>query len=132
GEIRLAAAEILDEAVERGEVDFVSDVAARLPITIIFGMMGIPKSDWPMLFRFSNMHTAPEDPEFSIGTPIETRQAAIAGIVGYCRDLALERRKRPGDDLLSMLAQIEVDGRQLSDDELGANGHMFVIAGQET
>lgn len=131
-QIRQVSIEILDEAIERGSVDFVVDIAARLPITVIFTLMDIPKADWPMLFRYSNMHTAPEDPEYSIGTPLETRQAAIKGLVDYCRDLAFERRKRPGDDLLSMLALIDDDGRPLDDDELGANGHMFVIAGQET
>ena len=132
GKVRAVSQGIIADARGKPAVDFVNDIAARLPIAIIFMMMDIPESDWAMLFRFANMHTAPEDPEFSIGTPLETRQQAIAGLVGYCRDLALARRKNPGDDLLSMLGAIEVDGRSLNDDELGANGHMFVIAGQET
>lgn len=132
GEVRRVSKQILADCRDKPRIDFVTDIAARLPITIIFTIMGIPEADWPMLFRFANMHTAPEDPEFSVGTPLETRQQALNGIVGYCRDLALERRKKPGDDLLSMLAQLEIDGRLLNDDELGGNGHMFVIAGQET
>jgi len=132
GEVRAVSQQIVAEARDKPDLDFVNDIAARLPITIIFTIMGIPEADWPMLFRFANMHTAPEDPEFSVGTALETRQQALNGIVGYCRDLALERRKNPGDDLLSMLAAIEVDGKPLNDDELGGNGHMFVIAGQET
>jgi cytochrome P450 len=132
GEIRAVSMRIISEAREKPSLDFVTDIAARLPIAIIFTMMDIPEADWPMLFRYANMHTAPEDPEFSIGTPLETRQQAIKGLVGYCRDLALSRRANPGDDLLSTLATIETDGRLLNDDELGANGHMFVIAGQET
>lgn len=131
-EIRLVSNGIIDEAIEQGHIDFISDFAAKLPITIIFAMMDVPRSDWAQLFRFANMHTAPADPEFSVGTPLETRQQAIKGIVDYCCNLALERRKMPGDDLLSMLATMTVDGRLLSDDELGGNGHMFVIAGQET
>jgi cholest-4-en-3-one 26-monooxygenase len=130
--IRANASEILDTALRRPTLDFVTDIAARLPLAIIFGLMDIPEADWAMLFRYSNMHTAPEDPEYSIGTPMQTRQAAIHGTVTYCRELALRRRGKPGDDLLSMLATLEVDGRLLNDDELGANGHMFVIAGQET
>ena len=131
-EIRAVSLQIISDAREKASLDFVTDIAARLPIAIIFKMMDIPEADWPMLFRYANMHTAPEDPEFSIGTPLETRQQAIKGLVGYCRDLALARRKAPGDDLLSLLACIETEGRLLNDDELGANGHMFVIAGQET
>lgn len=132
GKVREVSRQILADARGRPDVDFVQDIAARLPIAIIFTMMDIPQSDWAALFRFANMHTAPEDPEYSVGTALETRQQAIAGLVGYCRDLALARRKSPGDDLLSMLGAIRVDGRLLTDDELGANGHMFVIAGQET
>jgi len=132
GHVREVAGRILDKALERTELDFVRDIAARLPIAIILGLMDIPEADWPRLFRFANMHTAPEDPEYSIGTPIETRQHAISGMVTYCRDLAIARRERPGKDLLSLLATIEVDGVPLTTDELGANGHMFVIAGQET
>jgi cholest-4-en-3-one 26-monooxygenase len=132
GEIRELSKRIINDVRDLPVPDFVTDIAARLPIAIIFKMMDIPQNDWAMLFRFANMHTAPEEPEFSIGTPLETRQQAITGLVGYCRDLALARRKNPGDDLLSMLGTIKVDGRLLNDDELGANGHMFVIAGQET
>lgn len=130
--VRTVASGILDDIPVHGQVDFAKDIAARLPITIIFRMMEIPESDWPMLFRYANMHTAPEEPEYSIGTPIETRERAVRGMVDYCRELALERRRHPGDDLLSMLATLEVDGVQLNADELGANGLMFVIAGQET
>ena len=113
-------------------LDFVRDLAARLPIAIIFAMMDVPESDWPTLFRYANMHTAPEDPEYSIGTVMETREHAVRGMLDYCRELALKRRGGSGVDLLSMLAHIEVDGQGLTDDELGANGLMFVIAGQET
>lgn len=131
-EIRGMSKRIIADARRKPNLDFVRDIAARLPIAVIFKMMDIPETDWAMLYRFANMHTAPEDPEFSIGTPLETRQHAISGLVGYCRRLALARRKNPGHDLLSMLGAIEFDGRLLNDDELGANGHMFVIAGQET
>jgi cytochrome P450 len=99
---------------------------------MIFSIMDIPESDWAMLFKYANMHTAPEDPEFSVGTPIETRQRGAMGLIGYCRDLAHERRLAPADDLISLIAQLEIDGERLSDDELGFLGHMFVIGGQET
>jgi cytochrome P450 len=123
---------IIDDLKGRTQCDFVQDIAARLPISMIFSIMDIPESDWAMLFKYANMHTAPEDPEFSVGTPIETRQRGAMGLIGYCRDLAHERRLAPADDLISLIAQLEIDGERLSDDELGFLGHMFVIGGQET
>ena len=130
--VRMVTGKILDSVRDRRECDFVADIAARLPISTIFTMMDIPEADWPMLFNYANMHTAPEDPEFSIGTALETRQRGALGLVGYCRELALERRAAPGTDLLSLIAAVAIDGEKLSDDELGFLGHMFVIAGQET
>lgn len=130
--VRALAGSILDEALQRQELDFATDIAARLPIAIIFAMMDIPREDWKMLFDCANMSTAPEDPEFSVGTPLETRIAGSTGIMNYCRDLAKKRRANPGPDVISMLATARVEDQQLTDDELGLNGYMFVVAGQET
>jgi cytochrome P450 len=47
--------EILDEALARGECDFVLDVAARLPMAFICEIMGVPRSDWPDMFKWANM-----------------------------------------------------------------------------
>lgn len=130
--VRAVTGRILDSVGSQKECDFVHDIAARLPISTIFTIMDIPEADWSMLFKYANMHTAPEDPEFSIGTPLETRQHGAMGLIGYCRELALKRRAAPGEDLLSLIATVEIDGERLSTDELGFLGHMFVIGGQET
>lgn len=131
-QVRINAANILDSIDRSGEVDFVPDVAARLPTSMIFTIMDIPSEDWPTLLRYTNMHTCPEEPEFSIGTPLETRQMGVQGSINYCRDLALKRRSGTGDDLITQIAQVEIDGERLSEDELGFLGHMFIVAGQET
>jgi cholest-4-en-3-one 26-monooxygenase len=130
--VRQVTGRILDDVAGRSECDFVLDIAARLPISTIFSIMNIPESDWAMLFNYANMHTAPDDPEFSIGSPLETRQRGALGLIGYCREIALKRRTAPADDLLSLIATVAIDDQQLSEDELGFLGHMFVIAGQET
>ena len=130
--IKRCAREILDDVLQRGECDFVTDVAGRLPLAVIAAMMDIPKSDWEMLYRWNNMSAAPEDPEWSVGTAEETSSEGTARLVEYCTRLALERRGRDGEDLLTMLANARVDGKLLPDEHLGFNGMMFFAAGHET
>ena len=123
---------ILDETLAQEQFDFARQVSARLPAQVIFSLMDIPRPDWDTLFRFAYMHAAPTDPEFQVGTPLQTRQQGAGGLFGYCQDLARRRREQPGADLLSAIATARVDGQPLSDEELGFNGLMFVFGGQES
>ncbi|QGZ93698.1 cytochrome P450 [Terricaulis silvestris] len=130
--IRDCAKKILSDVLPRGECDFTVDIAGRLPLAVISAMMDLPESDWDDLYRWNNMSAAPEDPEWSVGTPLETSQAGTINLVQYCAKLALERRGGNGNDLLSALARTEIDGEPLSPDKLGFNGLMFFAAGHET
>jgi cytochrome P450 len=126
--------EILDEALERGECDFVLDVAARLPMAFICEIMGIPRSDWPDMFRWGNMIAGNEDPEYQVesGSALETRQQGSLNIGNYCIKAALERRGGEGEDLLSVLGNARINGRLLTERELAHNGLLYVGAGLET
>ena len=130
---RKLVAEIIDEVLPRGECDFVMDVAAKLPMAIICDMMQIPRADWAQMFHWANMAMAAEDPEYQIegGAPA-TKNAGYTGIFNYCLQLALKRRGNPGDDLLSLISNSNVNGRLLTEEEVGHNGFMFVIGGLET
>ncbi len=130
--IRTLSAQIVEDILDRGACDFALDVAARLPITVICDLMAIPREDWDTLYRWANMHASPEDPEFSIGTAIETSQAGTKNIFQYCMTKALERRANPGDDILSMVGAARYQDRLLTDQEVGFNGFMFFAAGHET
>jgi cytochrome P450 len=123
---------IVDEVLPRGECDFATDVAARLPMAAICHLMDIPREDWDDLYRWNNMVASPDDPEFSVGTPLETSQEGGRNLIDYCLRLARRRRANPGDDMLSMIATAEIDGKQLSDQQLGYNGKMLLAAGHET
>ena len=126
--------EILDEALARGECDFVLDVAARLPMAFICEIMGIPRSDWPQMFKWGNMIAGNEDPEYQVesGSALETRQEGSVSIGKYCVKAALERRGGDGEDLLSVLGNARINGRLLTDRELAHNGLLYVGAGLET
>jgi len=126
--------EILDAALARGECDFVIDVAARMPMAFICEIMGIPRSDWPDMFKWGNMLTGNEDPEYQVesGSPVDTRQQGSVNIGKYCVKAALERRGGDGEDLLSVLGNARLNGRLLTERELAHNGTLYVGAGLET
>jgi cytochrome P450 len=127
-------AEILDEALARGECDFVIDVAARMPMAFICEIMGIPRSDWPMMFEWGNMLAGNEDPEYQVesGSPVDTRQQASMSLGRYCIAAALERRGTDGEDLLTVLGNAKLGGRLLTERELAHNGMLYIGAGLET
>ena len=129
---RRIVSEVLDAVAGRGECDFVIDVAARLPMAIICEMMGIPRADWGLMFRFGNMSLGNEDPEFQVGNAAETQRQGFQGLADYCFKLAQVRRRNPGNDLISLTATGEIDGKKLTDTEVSFNCQMFVIAGLET
>jgi cytochrome P450 len=126
--------EILEEAMEGGECDFVVDIAARLPMAFICEIMGISRKDWPNMFRWGNMVAGNEDPEYQIdsGSALDTRQEGSRNIGYYCLNAALERRGGDGEDLLSVLGNATVNGRLLTRTELAHNGLLYVGAGLET
>ncbi len=130
----LLVQEILAEAASRGECDFVVDVAARLPMAFICQIMGIPRSDWPDMFRWGNMVAGNDDPEYQVesGSPLDTRQEGSRRIGNYCVAAALERRGREGEDLLTVLGNATINGRLLTNSELAHNGLLYVGAGLET
>lgn len=130
--VRRCMQDILDNVLDRGSCDYVTDMAGRLALMVIADMMRIPEADAEMLYRFNNMMAAPDDPEWSLGDALATSTAGVTGIMEYLTGLARERRLKPGDDLMSQLALAEIDGVMLTDEQLGFNGLMFFAAGHET
>lgn len=126
--------EILEGVLERGECDFVVDVAARLPMAFICEIMGIPRADWPNMFKWGNMSIGFEDAEYQVesGSALETRQQGSMNLGSYCAKLALERRGGDGEDLLTVLGNAEINGRKLTDLELVHNGFLYIVGGLET
>ena len=131
------AAELIDAWEERGasgECDFVEAFAAPLPIAVIARMLGLPHADWPRLYAWTNRIVAASDPQFRApgATQEQTRQQATAELFGYFRELVAERRRTPGDDLVSLLARARIDGAPLAELELLSYALILVAAGNET
>lgn len=123
-EVRQVTAEVVAGAVERGGCEFVSEVAARVPLYVICKMMGVPREDWERLFALTN-------DAFGTGDAVLQRLAHL-DILQYFEDLAAARRKDPADDLVTVLATAEIGGEKLTPDELVLDCDNLVIAGTES
>jgi cytochrome P450 len=131
------AREIIDGIAERGECDFVTEVAARLPLRIILDMMGIPRSQEQFVFDRTNVILGFTDPEYvdDIDDPMGVTMAILnAGqdLAALVSELGEARIKDPGNDLVSALVTSEVDGEKLSPQELASFFILLVVAGNET
>lgn len=137
GEIDQIAKEIVDALLEQGdegECDFVEKVAAPLPIAVIAWLLGVPKSDWRLLFDWTNRTIGAADPEYQVPgqTPSETAQKAMTELFMYFAKLVEERRKNPTDDLVSVFAHAQVDGAPLPPLDVLSYCMIVVVAGNET
>jgi len=132
-QIDQVTAEVLDGIVDGTECDFVTEVAAKLPLAVIAEMFGIPRADWQMMFRLSNSMIAPSDPEFA-GTEsiLQTLERARMEFFQYFSQLVEDRRKAPRDDVASALANGMVNGDALPQFELLSYFALLIIAGNET
>jgi cytochrome P450 len=136
GDVEATAAGIIDEVIERGEGDFVTDVAATLPLRIIVDMMGIPRSEERFIFDRTNVILGLGDPEY---VPDQTEAGIMTALLGAAQDLTLlitelgqARIADPKDDLTTALVTAEVDGESLSPAELASFFVLLVVAGNET
>ncbi|MEZ5141701.1 MAG: cytochrome P450 [Acidimicrobiales bacterium] len=123
--------EILDRAAETGELDVVHDLGFTVPVTVICELMGVPVADREQFGPWSSAATRLLDGVI----PEDAAMAGVAGlvsIIGYFNDLYEERRRNPGDDLLSALVLAEEEGDRLSEAELRSMTVLLFVAGHET
>jgi cholest-4-en-3-one 26-monooxygenase len=129
-EVLAARAErIVRGALEHGTGNFVTDVAAELPLQAISELIGVPQEDRGKIFSWSNKMVSYDDRP--PGEENEGEMAAIE-ILGYSMAMAEERRRSPRDDIVTRLINAEIDGHGLSDDEFGYFVLMLAVAGNET
>jgi cholest-4-en-3-one 26-monooxygenase len=128
--MRKRTREIIDRVADRGECDFVVDVASELPLQVIADLMGVPQDDRHKLFDWSNRMIGAEDPEYGI-TQEMTQQASME-LYAYASQLAEAKRADPKDDLISVLTHAEVDGEQLTGLEIDLFFLLLSVAGNET
>jgi cytochrome P450 len=136
GDVEATAAGIVDDVIEKGEADFVTEVAATLPLRIIVDMMGIPRSQEQFIFDRTNVILGLADEEY---VPDQTEGGIMAALLGAAQDLSVlitelgeARQKDPREDLTTALVTAEVEGESLTPAELASFFILLVVAGNET
>ena len=123
---------LIDEQIERGEMDVIWDFSYPLPITVIAEMMGIPLEDHAKFKAWSGeivgfMATPKPTPQILLKS-----QDALLAMQQYFRDIYAKRRQQPEDDLITALVRAELEGDKLTEEEMVSSCVTILIGGHET
>jgi len=117
--------ELIDTFIDRGRADLVREVTFNFPAQVIAHILGLPRADYPSFQRWALELT-------SVTANWERGIAASASLRDYFARVMAERRVTPGDDLISDLVRVEVDGAMLRDEEIYSFLRLLLPAGVET
>ena len=128
------AAKIVDDVAERGEVDFVVDVAAALPLKIVCDLMGIPESEYHTVFECSNVILGAGDPEYVDAADDILGAILNAGITlsTLMTEVAESKKGGDGTDLTSVLINAEIEDDELAPADIASFFILLCVAGNET
>jgi cytochrome P450 family 142 subfamily A polypeptide 1 len=130
GKVRSIVDRLLDRVIDQGQCDFVTDVAAWLPLVMIGDALGFEEADHPTLLEWSDdlmRGLGQDDPE-----KLTAMMAAFEGYTTYMAGVIAKRRSSPADDLTSILVHAEVDGERFDDATLVHETLLILIGGDET
>ena len=123
--VEVVVHELIDRFAPRGRAELAREFTFAFPVQVIARIMGLPRSDYPRFQRLSiELLNVVYDWDCGI--------AASKSLKAYLGELLAERRRRPQDDLISTLAESEIDGARLTDDEIFAFLLLILPAGVET
>jgi cholest-4-en-3-one 26-monooxygenase len=128
--VREICATLIDKVVKMKSFDFVTEIAAELPLLVIAELLGVPAEDRHKVFEWSNSLVGFDDPDYR--TSLEAGKIASAQMWAYANQLAAKRKEHPLGDLVSVLMQAEVDGDRLSEMEFDSFFLLLAVAGNET
>jgi cytochrome P450 family 142 subfamily A polypeptide 1 len=122
---------IIDTVCERGECDFVGDIAAPLPMALIGDMLGVAPEDRAELLQWSDDMVSAQSGN-ATDEALTKAMLAAAGYAEFCAGAVAARREQPTDDLMSVLVHSEVDGDRLDDHEVMHESLLILVGGDET
>lgn len=124
---------LIDALCERGECDFVRDIAAPLPMALIGDMLGVLPEDRGTLLKWSDdLVTGLSSHIDPAGMEAQAVMNAFAAYTEFTMAIIAKRRAEPTDDLFSILVNAEVEGQRMSDDEIVMETLLILIGGDET
>ena len=141
-QLRILTRETLDQALAKEQFDFVDEISRRVPVRMLCRILDLPMEDSELFVRWGNALFGNTDPEY---TPVvfgrddtepyrhlPFRSPSGAELFAYASNVAAERGRDPGPDVLSMLLRAVVDGRPLTEREFQNNFQLLLVAGNET
>jgi cholest-4-en-3-one 26-monooxygenase len=124
---------LIDAVCERGECDFVRDIAAPLPMALIGDMLGVLPEDRGTLLKWSDdLVTGLSSHIDPAGMEAQAVMNAFGAYTEFTMGIIAKRRAEPTDDLFSILVNAEVEGQRMSDDEIVMETLLILIGGDET
>lgn len=128
--------EIVDDLIDRvepaGHMEVISDLAFALPVTVLVGLLGVPAADGQLFRGWADGILAFQGVNKPSETVLLTAQDALMQARAYLATLVEQRRRAPGNDLISLMVTEGVDGDRLTDAEIINTGITFLVAGHET
>ncbi|AYJ51332.1 cytochrome P450 [Rhodococcus sp. P1Y] len=123
--------ELIDAVIDKGECDFVRDLAAPLPMAVIGDMLGVRPHERETFLRWS------DDLVRALGShasevEVQAMMTAYVEFTEFTLRIIAERREHPADDLISVLVHAEVDGHRLTDQDIVNETLLILIGGDET
>ncbi|WP_240634119.1 MULTISPECIES: cytochrome P450 [Streptomyces] len=131
-QIRAVVTDLLAPLADGGPYDLAAH-ANQLPMAVAGVLMGLPKEDWGRLVDLTTASVAPEDPRYRDERGIDrVLNMAHRGLFAYFHEIVHERRTHPGDDLISLLLRMEIDGRPLTAGEVISNCYSLLLGANVT
>jgi len=133
-EIERIADDLVEKLADQRSADFVEDFTAPLTLSVLADTLGVPRSDWRMMFDWTNQIAGSSDPEYQVDSSDSGQQmrATIEEMFAYFTEMVEERRKKPTDDIVSVLANAKMNGADVAAFELLSYFSLLVVAGNET
>jgi cytochrome P450 len=122
--VRERAAAMIDAVADKSECEFVEAFARPFPVSIFMQIMGLPDEDFDKLNGWEH--------DLLHSLDMAQRIRGAKGFLDYLRDLIAERRRAPKNDLASFVIEAQVEGRQMTDDEVMGVYYLLVVAGLDT
>jgi cytochrome P450 len=131
-QIREAVLGLITPLADGGGYDLAEQMT-KMPMAVIGTLMDLPDGDRPRLIELTTAAIAPDAPRFARpGGTQAVLKAAHRELFAYFQDLVTERQRRPGDDLVSLLLRMELDGRTLTAGEIVANCYSLLLGASVT
>lgn len=126
-EIRSRVTRVIDDIVENGKADFVKDIAVPVPLGVLAEMMGLPNADMDRLLKWTH-----EIEEAQLSSESSGALETFGEMAGYLHEQIARQVEEGGETLVTRLRNAEVDGEQLTDDEILVFFGLLVFAGNDT